>query len=86
LASCVTPDSRHGGARGARALRPALPRARRLAADDLLDALRGDKKARERAVRFALPARLGEMFQRADGSWTVDVEQDEILQAVNAGR
>jgi len=37
-------------------------------------------------VRFALPARLGEMFQRADGAWTVEVEQQEILQAINANR
>ena len=57
-----------------------------LAADDLLEAMLGDKKVRERAVRFALPARLGEMSRCADGSWTVEVEQPEILQAINANR
>jgi 3-dehydroquinate synthetase len=57
-----------------------------LAADDLLEAMQGDKKVRERAVRFALPTRIGEMLQRADGAWTVDVEPQEILQVIAASR
>jgi 3-dehydroquinate synthase len=57
-----------------------------LAADDLLEAMQSDKKVRARAVRFALPTRVGEMLQRADGAWTVDVEPQEILQAIIASR
>jgi len=57
-----------------------------LAAEDLLEAMQSDKKVRARAVRFSLPTRLGQMLQRADGAWTVDVEPQEILQAVAASR
>lgn len=57
-----------------------------LAADDLLETMQSDKKVRARAVRFALPTRVGEMLQRADGGWTVAVEPQEILQAIAASR
>lgn len=57
-----------------------------LAAEDLLEAMRGDKKTREATVRFALPSRVGAMHQRADGAWTVDVGEDKILQALAASR
>jgi len=57
-----------------------------ISTDDLLEAIQSDKKVRARALRFALPTRVGEMLQRADGAWTVDVEPQEILQAITASR
>jgi 3-dehydroquinate synthase len=57
-----------------------------LAAADLLEAMQGDKKVRARSVRFALPSAIGEMPQRADGTWTVEVEPEEILQALAESR
>jgi 3-dehydroquinate synthase len=57
-----------------------------LADDDLLEAMQGDKKVRARAIRFALPARLGEMARRSDGAWSVEVEPEAILQAIAASR
>jgi len=57
-----------------------------LAAEDLLEAMRGDKKSREATVRFALPSRIGAMHQRADGAWTVDVDEDTILQVLASSR
>jgi 3-dehydroquinate synthase len=57
-----------------------------LAAEDLLDAMQGDKKVRAGSVRFALPRRVGEMAQHDDGAWTVEVDQERILQALAASR
>jgi 3-dehydroquinate synthase len=57
-----------------------------LAADDLVDAMQGDKKVRAGSVRFALPRRIGEMTQRDDGAWTVEVGRDAILQMLAASR
>jgi 3-dehydroquinate synthase len=57
-----------------------------LSADDLLETMCGDKKARAATVRFALPASLGAMHRAADGAWTVDVGEDKILQALAASR
>lgn len=57
-----------------------------LAADELLEAMHGDKKVRARAVRFALPARLGEMARHPDGAWSVEVEKERILQAMRECR
>lgn len=57
-----------------------------LAAEDLLEAMRGDKKSRASLVRFALPSRVGAMHERADGAWTVDVGEDNILQTLAASR
>jgi 3-dehydroquinate synthase len=57
-----------------------------LASDDLLAAMRGDKKTRQAALHFALPARIGSMHRRSDGAWTVDVAEDTILQALAATR
>ncbi len=53
---------------------------------DLVEAMQGDKKVRREAVRFALPARVGEVRQRADGAWTVEVGAEKILQALEASR
>jgi len=57
-----------------------------LAAEDVIEAMRGDKKSREATVRFALPSRIGALHQRADGAWTVDVGEDKILQVLAASR
>jgi 3-dehydroquinate synthase len=57
-----------------------------LALDGLLETMRADKKSRAATVRFALPARVGAMHQRADGAWTVAVGADDILQALASSR
>ncbi|NJD20233.1 MAG: hypothetical protein FIA95_13255 [Gemmatimonadetes bacterium] len=57
-----------------------------LAADDLLEAMQGDKKVRARAVRFALPRAIGAMARGGDGAWTVEVEPDAILQVLAESR
>ncbi len=57
-----------------------------LPAEDLLDAMRGDKKVREGAVRFALPRRIGEMAQQPDGAWTVEADEERILQTLARSR
>jgi 3-dehydroquinate synthase len=50
--------------------------------DALVQAMRGDKKARAGAIRFALPERVGAMHRDARGSWTVAVEEDGIRAAL----
>jgi len=57
-----------------------------LACDDLLDAMRADKKVRAGALRFALPADVGEMAHSADGAWTVEVQPTDIRSALEANR
>ena len=57
-----------------------------VATEDLLDAMRVDKKVRAGAVRFALPAAIGEMAHSADGAWTVEVDPPEIRAALEASR
>jgi 3-dehydroquinate synthase len=54
--------------------------------DDLLEAMRSDKKVRAGAIRFALPAAIGAMAHSVDGAWTVDVGPDEIRTALDANR
>lgn len=49
---------------------------------DLLDAMRHDKKARDHAIRFALPAKIGTMHHDASGSYTVAATDDAILAAL----
>ena len=50
--------------------------------DDLVRAMRGDKKARAGAIRFALPERVGAMHRDAKGGWTVAVDEDGIRAAL----
>ncbi len=57
-----------------------------LPAEDLLDAMRGDKKTRGGAVRFALPRRIGAMAQQPDGAWTVEADEERILQVLVRSR
>ncbi len=55
-------------------------------ADDLLKAMRNDKKARAGVVRFALPHTIGTMAHSDDGAWTVEVESARIREAIEANR
>lgn len=57
-----------------------------LTCDDLLDAMRSDKKVRAGAIRFALPAAIGAMAHSADGAWTVEVSANEIRSALDGNR
>ncbi len=57
-----------------------------LTCDDLLGAMRSDKKARAGAIRFALPAAIGTMAHSADGAWTVEVGSNDIRSALEANR
>jgi len=46
--------------------------------DDVLAAMRGDKKARAGAVRFALPRAIGVMHGDAARGWTIGVGEDLV--------
>jgi 3-dehydroquinate synthase len=58
----------------------------KLGNDDLLETMRTDKKVRSKRVRFALPRRLGEMAQSADGAWTVEAADAVIRHALDSIR
>ena len=49
---------------------------------DLVQAMRGDKKVRAGAIRFALPERVGAMHRDPGGAWTVAVEEAAIIGAL----
>jgi 3-dehydroquinate synthase len=53
--------------------------------NELLDAMRHDKKARDAELRFALPARIGAMHRGADGSHTIAAPVRAVLNALGAG-
>ena len=57
-----------------------------LPCDDLLDAMRHDKKGRAGALRFALPRTIGAMAQSADGEWTVEIAAAQVRGALDANR
>jgi 3-dehydroquinate synthase len=46
--------------------------------DDLIEAMRGDKKARGGEIRFALPREIGVMHGDDKSGWTVGVEEQRI--------
>ncbi len=48
----------------------------------LLEVMQADKKVRERAVRFALPVRAGQMARADDGGWTIAAAPNQILSAL----
>ncbi len=50
--------------------------------DDLLAAMQHDKKARAGAIRFALPARIGEMHVDATTGWTVAAPEALVREAL----
>lgn len=54
-------------------------------ADDVLDAMRHDKKVRGGQIRFALPRRVGAMFGDATQGWTVAVGDADIRAALING-
>jgi 3-dehydroquinate synthase len=47
--------------------------------DELLAAMRHDKKARDSAIRFALPATIGGMHRTQAGDFTVAVPEDLVV-------
>jgi 3-dehydroquinate synthase len=58
----------------------------RLSADELIEVMKSDKKSREGALFFALPKRIGEVAQSADGGWTVQVAEPAVIQALTESR
>lgn len=54
--------------------------------DDLIDAMRGDKKARGGAIRFALPKTIGTVYGDAKGGWTVAVEEGRLRELFSPQR
>ena len=46
--------------------------------DDLIEAMRADKKGRAGAIRFALPRKIGSIHGDATQGWTVAVEADHL--------
>lgn len=53
--------------------------------DGLLQAMQLDKKAREGAVRFALPERIGAMHGDADRGWTVSAPERVVREVLAGG-
>ena len=56
-----------------------------ISADAILAATYGDKKARTGLVLYALPRAMGDM-ESADGRWSVPVNDDDVLWALEAER
>jgi 3-dehydroquinate synthase len=50
----------------------------------LLEAARGDKKAREGMLRWSLPARIGESARDTNGGWTHTIETDACERALGS--
>jgi len=49
------------------------------APEELVHAMRHDKKARDDAVRFALPAKIGTMHRDAGGAFTVGAPEETVM-------
>jgi len=60
------------------ALKLPLERPDETPVDDLIEAMRGDKKARRGAIRFALPRQIGTPHGDAKTGWTVPVEEERL--------
>jgi 3-dehydroquinate synthase len=54
-----------------------LPQA--AAPHELLEAMRHDKKARDRTIRFALPTSIGDMHRTKEGGFTIAAPEDLVL-------
>jgi 3-dehydroquinate synthase len=52
--------------------------------DQLLEIMQGDKKARDGAVRFALPERVGRMHQDPKHGWTVPVAESAVRDVIGS--
>jgi 3-dehydroquinate synthase len=63
-------------------LRLPLERPHTAGVDDLIQAMRGDKKARGGEIRFALPKEIGAMYGDKKGGWTVAVEEARIREVL----
>ena len=57
-----------------------------VAGEDLIEAMRADKKVRAGELRFALPADVGRMAHGADGAWTVEISPADVRSAIEACR
>jgi len=53
--------------------------------EDMLAAMQRDKKARDGAVRFAFPRRVGEMYGDAKRGWTIAVNEEVLREVLSAG-
>ena len=51
-------------------------------ADDLLEAMRADKKARAGQIRMALPTQVGRMHGSDGTGWTVAVDESSLRQVL----
>ena len=54
--------------------------------EDLIEAMRGDKKARRGAIRFALPAKIGTVHGDAQRGWTIPVEEERLRELFSPQR
>ena len=61
-------------------LRLPLERPQAASIDDVIAAMRGDKKARGGEMRFALPSGIGTMYEK--GGWTVAVDEGSIARVL----
>jgi 3-dehydroquinate synthase len=61
-----------------------LPEGNRV--DDLIEAMRTDKKGRAGAIRFALPQRIGTIHGDAERGWTVAVKEGELRELFSPQR
>jgi 3-dehydroquinate synthase len=54
--------------------------------EELIEAMRGDKKARAGAIRFALPQTIGTVYGDVARGWTVPVEDERIRELFSPQR
>jgi 3-dehydroquinate synthase len=59
-----------------------VARPRGTSVDALLEAMRGDKKARDGTIRFALPEEIGVMHGDAATHWTTPVDEARIVEVM----
>ena len=48
----------------------------------IIEVMKQDKKVRGGKIRFALPSRIGTMAQSADGAWTVEITEAEVMESM----
>jgi 3-dehydroquinate synthase len=54
--------------------------------EDLIEAMRGDKKVREGSIRFALPKTIGTVHGDAERGWTVPVDEGRLRELFSPQR
>jgi len=65
-------------------LRLPLERPHAASVDELIEAMRGDKKVRGGEIRFALPKEIGAMHGDEKSGWTVSVEEGRIAKVMDS--